>query len=314
MLLQTNSYVVPRDRRMEHARILRRFRQTLLRLGCDHFEVYEQVGANWSGGETSGRFVQIMRFRDRKHQIAVQQAERADPAAQNLLREFCELINLPYQQQQGLFAVGYYTSFLRMPSPQMQAGQGMLQSTTEEQLQADEHAESEESASEQEAGQADAAVESAESSHGGEQSRFEGYEPAEEEAAGETSPAEATAEARIEAATAAESEHELPGPLEDSPEVPEMEIPAEQTVPDGEALTDSERMAHEAAAPVDTNEDEANVEARNEMPIEADGLDSDSVFLGSADGDLDEPGAIRPLPVDDDAEADTEKPASPFNT
>jgi len=25
------------------------------------------------------------------------------------------LINLPYQQQQGLFAVGFYTSFLRMP-------------------------------------------------------------------------------------------------------------------------------------------------------------------------------------------------------
>ena len=86
MLLQTNSYVVPRERRMEHARILRRFRQTLLRLGCDHFEVYEQVGANWSAAETSGRFVQIMRFRDRKHQLAVQAAEREDPSAQALLR------------------------------------------------------------------------------------------------------------------------------------------------------------------------------------------------------------------------------------
>jgi hypothetical protein len=115
MLLQTNSYIVPRDKRMEHARLLRRFRQTLLRLGCDHFEVYEQVGANWNTGETTGRFVQIMRFRDRKHQLSVQGAERTDPVAQALVREFCELINFTYQQQQGLFAVGFYTSFLRMP-------------------------------------------------------------------------------------------------------------------------------------------------------------------------------------------------------
>ncbi len=115
MLLQTNSYIVPRDKRVEHARLLRRFRQTLLRLGCDHFEVYEQTGANWSSGDNSGRFVQIMRFQDRKQQLAVQNAERTDPAAQALLKEFCELINLPYQQQQGLFAVGFYTSFMRMP-------------------------------------------------------------------------------------------------------------------------------------------------------------------------------------------------------
>ena len=115
MLLQTNSYIVPRDKRMEHARLLRRFRQTLMRLGCDHFEVYEQVGANWNTGETTGRFVQIMRFRDRKHQLSVQGAERTDPVAQALVREFCELINFTYQQQQGLFAVGFYTSFLRMP-------------------------------------------------------------------------------------------------------------------------------------------------------------------------------------------------------
>jgi hypothetical protein len=115
MLLQTNSYIVPRDKRMEHARLLRRFRQTLMRLGCDHFEVFEQVGANWNTGETTGRFVQIMRFRDRKHQLSVQGAERTDPVAQALVREFCELINFSYQQQQGLFAVGFYTSFLRMP-------------------------------------------------------------------------------------------------------------------------------------------------------------------------------------------------------
>ncbi len=112
MLVQTNSYVVPKDRRPEHSRLVRRFRQTLLRLGCDQFDVYEQVGANWAGGETTGRFVQMMRFRDRKHQVAVQTAEKTDPGAQALIAEFCELINFPYQQQQGLFAVGFYQSVL----------------------------------------------------------------------------------------------------------------------------------------------------------------------------------------------------------
>ena len=34
MLLQTNSYVVPKDKRLEHAKLMRRFRQTLVRLGC----------------------------------------------------------------------------------------------------------------------------------------------------------------------------------------------------------------------------------------------------------------------------------------
>ncbi|HZK80305.1 MAG TPA: hypothetical protein VFC46_04540 [Humisphaera sp.] len=112
MLLQTNSYVVPKERRSEHARIVRRFKQALHRLGCDQFEVYEQAGANWSTDEGSGRFVQIMRFRDRRHQLAVQAAERNDPMAQAIIAEFCELINFAYQHQQGLFAIGYYTSIL----------------------------------------------------------------------------------------------------------------------------------------------------------------------------------------------------------
>ena len=112
MLLQTNSYVVPREKRVEHARLVRRFRQALTRLGCDQFEVYEQVGTNWSSDQTSGRFVQILRFRDRRQQLAVQAAERSDPACQAIIAEFCELINYPYQQQQGLFAIGYYSSVL----------------------------------------------------------------------------------------------------------------------------------------------------------------------------------------------------------
>src|SRR5688572_12713422 len=120
MLLQTNSYIVPKDKRAEHARLLQRFRQTLARLGCEHFEAYEQVGANWSGTETTGRFVQLMRFRDRKQQQQVQAAERSDPAAQALIKEFCELINFPYQQQQGLFAVGFYQGIMSLNSPTRQ--------------------------------------------------------------------------------------------------------------------------------------------------------------------------------------------------
>ena len=34
------------------------------------------------------------------------------PAAQQVIADFCRLINFPYQQQQGLFAVGYYTAVL----------------------------------------------------------------------------------------------------------------------------------------------------------------------------------------------------------
>ncbi len=129
MLLQTNSYIVPKDKRSEHARLVRRFRQTLLRLGCDHFEVYEQVGSNWSSSEASGRYVQLMRFVDRKHQLAVQAAERSDPTAQAVIQEFCDLINFPYQQQQGLFAVGFYTSVL--PAAPKREGGGELEQSVE---------------------------------------------------------------------------------------------------------------------------------------------------------------------------------------
>jgi hypothetical protein len=123
MLLQTNSYIVPKEKRSEHARLMRRFKQVLGKLGCDMFEIYEQVGANWNGGDTSGRYVQIMRFRDRKHQVAVQNAERSDPAAQALIAEFCELVNFQYQQQQGFFAVGFYNSVLPSATTRVQAAE-----------------------------------------------------------------------------------------------------------------------------------------------------------------------------------------------
>lgn len=112
MLLQTNTYIVPREKRAEHARLMRRFRQMLAKLGCDQFEVYEQVGANFSPFKSGGRFVQFMRFRDRKHHQAVQEAERNHPEAQDLIREFCQLLDLEYQKSRSLFAVGFYSGIL----------------------------------------------------------------------------------------------------------------------------------------------------------------------------------------------------------
>lgn len=112
MLLQTNSYIVPREKHEEHMRLMRRFKQVLQKLGCEQFEVYEQTGPNWVPGE-SGRCVQLMRFKDRKHQQHVQNAERTDPQAQAIIAELGELLNMPQQQQQGFFAAGFYQSVLQ---------------------------------------------------------------------------------------------------------------------------------------------------------------------------------------------------------
>lgn len=122
MLLQTNSYLVPKDRRAEHERLVRRIRQAMLRLGCDSFEVYEQVGHNWTPlkrSERHDRFIQLMRFRDRRHHQEVQAAERTDPPAQQLLRDFCALINLPQQQEANSFAIGFYSGVVSSLSPEL---------------------------------------------------------------------------------------------------------------------------------------------------------------------------------------------------
>ena len=111
MLLQTNSYIVPEEKREEHARLMRRFKQVLLKLGCEQFDVYEQTAPGWVPGE-SGRCVQLMRFADRKQQHHVQQLERTDPAAQAVVAEFCALLNIASQQEQGTFAAGFYQSVL----------------------------------------------------------------------------------------------------------------------------------------------------------------------------------------------------------
>jgi hypothetical protein len=112
MLMQTNSYIVPLEKQEEHAQLVKKIRQIMGRLGCDMFDVYEQTGSSWSSAEATGRFVQIMRFRDRRHQLAVQTAERDDKPAQDAIKKFCDLVNLPQQQQQGSFSVGFYSSLL----------------------------------------------------------------------------------------------------------------------------------------------------------------------------------------------------------
>ena len=116
MLLLTNSYVVPREKRDEHARLVKRFRHILASVGCDQFEVYEQVGPNWAGAESSGRFVQLIRFKDHRHHQSVHEAEQSNPDAQAIIREFCDLVNLPYQEHQGLFAVAHYASVFDTPT------------------------------------------------------------------------------------------------------------------------------------------------------------------------------------------------------
>ena len=129
MLLQTNSYIVPKDKRGEHARLMARFRRCFTRLGSG-FEVYEQVGPNFSG-DGGGRFVQIMRFRDRKHQQDVHERERGDAAAQTLIADFCRLVNLPYQQQQGLFATSFYSGVLHESVAGEAAGEAAEESAEE---------------------------------------------------------------------------------------------------------------------------------------------------------------------------------------
>ncbi len=40
----------------------------------------------------------------------MQEAERKDAASQELIREFCELLDIGVQKEKGLMTTGYYTS------------------------------------------------------------------------------------------------------------------------------------------------------------------------------------------------------------
>ncbi|HQY87054.1 MAG TPA: hypothetical protein PK402_00250 [Tepidisphaeraceae bacterium] len=121
MLLQTNSYIVPKDKRTEHARLVKRFKQIMSRYGCDDFEVYEMAGPNWST-EVGGRFIQIMKFRDKDHQKQIQEAEQNDSSAQELVREFMEMINFAYQRNAGHATTAFYISLVSGPGVGRLAG------------------------------------------------------------------------------------------------------------------------------------------------------------------------------------------------
>ncbi len=110
MLLQTNSYLVPESKRAEHERLMRRFRACFERLGSE-FEVFEQTDDTFAPaarGTPAARFVQMMHFRDVEHQRQVQDAEQHDDVAKRLIADFVRLVDLPRQQQQGLYAAGHY--------------------------------------------------------------------------------------------------------------------------------------------------------------------------------------------------------------
>lgn len=109
MLVQTNTYIVPASRRPLHARLMRRFRESLVRLGFDQFEVLEQADTNWAAAVGDVRCVQIMRFKDKQQHESLQTAERTDKVAQSLIKELSELVDLPGQTARGQFAVSYYT-------------------------------------------------------------------------------------------------------------------------------------------------------------------------------------------------------------
>ena len=126
MLLQTNSYLVPRDRRAEHARLMRRFDVCFERLGSD-FTVFEQVGPGFAPNDpqaSATRFVQMMRFRDAEHHRQVQEAEAADDVARRLIADFCRLIDLDSQQRQGLYAGGFYNADFDPERPHPPAREG----------------------------------------------------------------------------------------------------------------------------------------------------------------------------------------------
>ena len=98
MLIQTQSYLVPADVRGDHARLLRQIRVCMRRLGGT-IEFYEEE----VGGRGRGRFVHLMRFRDRGHLQAVRHAEEDDDKAQRLIRRLSELVDLPRQVETGTF-------------------------------------------------------------------------------------------------------------------------------------------------------------------------------------------------------------------
>jgi hypothetical protein len=121
MLLQTNSYLVPRDRIRAHDDLMRRFRSCFSRLGLEtqQFEVLRETGPEFSTPRTSAvRHVQVVRFRDKDQYDLIHDAEAADPEAQELVAEFARLVELEAQQRRGHFVGTYYVQSDLSAKPQ----------------------------------------------------------------------------------------------------------------------------------------------------------------------------------------------------
>jgi hypothetical protein len=226
-----------------------------------------------------------MRFRDRKHQLAVQNAERSDPAAQELIAEFCELVNYPYQVQQNMFAVGFYNSVLPVApvrvqpdtAEQLEAAGGIAAAATEVTPQEEIEAQIDPESTEAEI-LADEAATQAEAEGQGEELTAEIEEPTNDEAQGESETlggdfgqpeaTEAADETTDEETLAGEDV--LPG---DEPEAGEAFEPEATAGEEHAAEEASNGEAHEVVA-----EDEVQVEVEetaegapaNEHPAEGD--------------------------------------------
>ncbi len=114
MLLQTNSYLVPRDRMAAHDELMRRFAACFARLGVAEgaFELFRQTSAEYRPDTAAAaqRVTQILRFDDRKQQEAVHEAEAHDAEAAALVGELRKLVDLDEQAARGHFTSSYYAS------------------------------------------------------------------------------------------------------------------------------------------------------------------------------------------------------------
>ena len=125
MLLQTNSYLVPRDRLAAHDELMARFRRCFERLGvrAGQFEVYRQTSDDFAEDRSipAVRCVQMMRFATTDEHEQVRNREFDDPEAQSLIIELSRLVDLPAQQRSGHFGGGFYSDRLDDAEPEAAA-------------------------------------------------------------------------------------------------------------------------------------------------------------------------------------------------
>ncbi|MEM7808642.1 MAG: hypothetical protein AAF561_11060 [Planctomycetota bacterium] len=125
MLLQTNSYLVPRHRLREHDDLMRQFVACFRRLGVADgaFEVFQSLDHEYRqhDNQPHQRITQILRFRDHDQQQAVHRAEASDPEAAELVEKLRRLVDLDEQAARKQFTSNYYGQIILTGSPQASA-------------------------------------------------------------------------------------------------------------------------------------------------------------------------------------------------